>query len=363
MPTVFRRLRRVRRGATYTIAIALVLLALVLGAASQILPLAEQHPDRVAAWLSARAGRPISFDAVQTAWTRRGPLLQLQGLRVGEGGRAFVVGDAEMLVSIYAGLLPGVPLSELRVRGLELVLERTGDGTWQVRGLPGQREAGGDPFAALEDLGELQVIDAHLRVVSVASEVDASSPRVDLRWRVDGGRVRAGLRALQAPGPDGAYDGAIDAALQLERSSGDGRLWISAPSIDLQPWAALLAAAGVQVAGGHGRARIHAGLSGRRIAEISVDAALGQLRLRASDRSAPDVTLESVSGVVRWRQEGTGWRVDAPRLRLVQGGREHEYGGLLLAGGSRPALLAGRLELSPLLQVAALSDRLRPAMR
>ena len=363
MPTVFRRLRRVRRGATYTIAIALVLLALVLGAASQILPLAEQHPDRVAAWLSARAGRPISFDAVQTAWTRRGPLLQLQGLRVGEGGRAFVVGDAEMLVSIYAGLLPGVPLSELRVRGLELVLERTGDGTWQVRGLPGQREAGGDPFAALEDLGELQVIDAHLRVVSVASEVDASIPRVDLRLRVDGGRVRAGLRALQAPGPDGAYDGAIDAALQLERSSGDGRLWISAPSIDLQPWAALLAAAGVQVAGGHGRARIHAGLSGRRIAEVSVDAALGQLRLRASDRLAPDVTLESVSGVVRWRQEGTGWRLDAPRLRLVQGGREHEYDGLLLAGGSRPALLAGRLELSPLLQVAALSDRLRPAMR
>ena len=108
MPTPMRRrLRMARRGFGYVVALVLVLIALLLGAASQVLPLAERHPDRIAAWLSERAGRPVAFDRVETQWTRRGPLLKLDGLRIGEGNGAFTVGDTEMLVSVYAGLLPG----------------------------------------------------------------------------------------------------------------------------------------------------------------------------------------------------------------------------------------------------------------
>ena len=365
MPTVFRRrLRRVRRGAAYTLAVGLVLLALVLGTASQVLPLAEQNPDRVAAWLSARAGRPISFDAVATEWTRRGPLLQLQGLRVGEGAEAFTIGDAEMLVSIYAGLLPGVPLSELRLRGLELVLERGDDGLWQVRGLPGPRGGGGDPFAALEGLGELQVVDGRLRVVSAASGLDASVPQVDLRLRVDDGLVRAGLRAWpRAPDTDGGLARPIDATLHLERASGDGRAWISASQVEAAPWAPLLAFAGVQVAGGTGSARIFAGISGKRVSEVVVDADLEQVRLQATDGLVPAVELGTLEGLVRWRREAGGWRMEAPRLGLEHAGRRHDYDGVLVAAGDRPAALAGQVEVAPLLQVAALSSRLAPGLR
>ena len=365
MPTVLRRrLRRVRRGTVYILAVALVLLALVLGTASQVLPLAERHPDRVAAWLSARAGRPISFDAVQTAWTRRGPLLQMEGLRVGEGGQAFSVGNAEMLVSIYAGLLPGVPLSELRLRGLDLVLEREPDGRWQVQGLPGQRQAGGDPFAALEGLGELQVIDGSLRVVSLANGVDALIPEVDLRLRVDGDQVHAGLRAWAQPaGTGGPRAAPVDAALRLERETGDGTAWVSAPMVDVAPWAPLLAGYGVQVAGGHGSAQVHARLAGKRIAEVTADVELEQLRLRATDGLVPELALGDANGLVRWRLVDGGWRMEAPRLRLVHAGRELDYGGLLVAGGSRPALVAERLEVAPLLQVAALSNRVSAQAR
>ena len=55
-----RRLRLARRWAAYLLAMALVLVALVLGAASQVLPLVERHPDRIAAWLSEKAGRPVA---------------------------------------------------------------------------------------------------------------------------------------------------------------------------------------------------------------------------------------------------------------------------------------------------------------
>ena len=51
MPTPLRRrLRLARRWAAYLLAIALVALALLLGAASQVLPLAERNPERIAAW-------------------------------------------------------------------------------------------------------------------------------------------------------------------------------------------------------------------------------------------------------------------------------------------------------------------------
>ncbi|WP_462116767.1 hypothetical protein, partial [Lysobacter xanthus] len=102
--------------------------------------------------------------------------------------------------------------TELRLRGLDLTLERADDGTWDVRGLPGQQDEreGGDPFAALERLGELHVIDGRLAVVAPAYGIDAAIPRVDLRMRVDGPRVRVGLQAFpRAGGP------AVDFLCQL----------------------------------------------------------------------------------------------------------------------------------------------------
>ena len=147
MPTPLkRRLRLARRGTWYVLAVLLVCMALVLGVASQVLPLAERHPDRIAAWLSERAGRPVAFDSVDTQWTRRGPLLRLDGLRVGEGANAIRIGEAEVLVSMYAGLLPGRSFTELRLRGLSLTLQRADDGTLVGAGLAGtagrQRSAG-----------------------------------------------------------------------------------------------------------------------------------------------------------------------------------------------------------------------------
>jgi uncharacterized protein YhdP len=151
MPTPLRRrLRLARRSLWYVLAIGLVLMALAAGILSQLLPLAARHPDAIAAWLSERAGHRVAFDRIETQWTRRGPLLRLEGLRVGEGRQAVLIGDAEMLISQYAGLFPGRSFTELRLRELDLTLERARDGRWAVRGLPGQEEqSSGDAFDTL----------------------------------------------------------------------------------------------------------------------------------------------------------------------------------------------------------------------
>ena len=374
MPTSLRRrLRLARRGLGLFVALALVLVAVVIGVANQLLPLAERNPDRVAAWLSERAGRPIAFDRLDTEWTRRGPLLKLDGLRVGapDGGAGTIaVGDAEMLVSLYAGLLPDTPFSELRLRGLDLVLERDDAGRWRVRGLPGQHATGGDPLAALEGLGELQVIGARLSVDAPELGLQAHLPRVDLRLRVGQARVRAGLRAWA-----GAGSAPLDVSLAFDRASGNGRLHAGAVDADLAAWSRWLHVAGVAAESGRGRIDAWATLHDHRVDAFVIDAALQRVRLRGAPlRDArgvvtePGVAFARVDARARWQRLADGWRLDAPRLRLVPGDTgagnvEQSLDGLLVAGGRQFALSAPSIELGPLLSVAALSDRLPHGLR
>lgn len=368
MPTPMRRgLRRARRGAGYLVALAVIAMALVLGVASQLLPLVEQNPERIAAWLGARAGRPVAFDGVRTEWTRRGPLLQLDNLRIGSGAQAFAIGDTEMLVSMYAGLLPGHAFSELRLRDVDLTLERAADGRWNVRGLPGQEQAGADPLEALEGLGELQVIGGKLAVIAPSLGIDARIPRVDLRLRVSGERVRAGIRAWPQPGA-----APLDAVLDLDRARGDGRAYAGARRADLSAWSPLLRLAGVGAAAGQGRAQAWAQLRDFRIAQVTVEADLEQVALRSVGRSAGldsgaaeirQVLFPKVDARVRWQLVDGGWRLDAPRLRIGRDGQAQSLDGMLMAGGERFALLAPRLDATPLLQVAALTDAIPVELR
>jgi len=360
-----RRLRHARRWSWYFVAITLVVVAVIVGVASQLLPLAERHPDRIAAWLSDRVGRPVTFDAVDTAWTRRGPLLRLEGLRVGTGAQALVIGDAEMLVSQYAGLLPGRSFTELRLRGLDLALERADDGRWSVRGLPGQEKPGGDPFGALEGLGELQVIGGKLHVLAPSLGIDAQLPKIDLRLQVHGKRVLAGLRAWMRPGV-----APLHAVLDFDRQRGDGSAYAGAKEADLAVWAPLLHLAGVQAEAGRGRAEAWGALRGHRIAAVTVDAALTGVRLRGAPlrdasgvASTPKSGFDRVDARARWQAVVGGWRFDASTLRIGSGRREQQLDGLVLAGGRRYALLAERVDVGPLLEVAALSDRMAPGLR
>ncbi|MDR0182680.1 YhdP family protein [Lysobacter arvi] len=368
MPTPLRRRMRIaRRGLGYLVALSLVLVALVLAVASQVLPLAESNPQRVAAWLSERAGRPVAFDRVDTAWTRRGPLLRLDNLRIGAGDEAFTVGDAEMLVSIYAGLLPGHAFSELRLRGLDLTLERANDGRWQVRGLPGQQQAQqGDPFAALEGLGELQVIDGKITVIAPKLGIDAHVPRINLRLRVDGPRVRAGVRAWPSVNVAGAASSPLDTVLDFDRVKGDGRAYIGARRADLSAWAPLLQVAGVGSESGQGRAEAWAELRDHRITQVIADVALDRVGLRGAPLAGgaiPRVQFARVAALARWRTIDGGWRVDAKTLRIDTGKDAQTLDGLVVAGGARYALLADRIDAGPLLTAASLSDRLDPGLR
>src|SRR5690606_10217800 len=205
----------------------------------------------------------------------------------------------EILVAQYAGLLPGRSFTELRVRGLDLVLQRDAAGLWSVRGLPGQQQGGGDPFETLQRLGELQVSEARLQVLAPELGVDLQVPRIDLRMRVDGGRLRAGAKAWLRSGAT-----PIAAALDFDRGSGDGRVYAGTHQADLRELAGSFDLAGVTPGSGTGRLQGWGELRGHRIVGLRADAALDDVVVRGiatgPGTTAPEQLLGRVALDARW---------------------------------------------------------------
>ncbi|MDO5506415.1 MAG: YhdP family protein [Pseudoxanthomonas suwonensis] len=364
MPTPLRRgLRHAGRGSWYLLALCAVLVALSMGAVWQGMRTIRDNPAAVAQWLGDRAGRTVAFDAVSTGWTRRGPLLRLENLRVGEPGQAVEVGDAELVVSQYAGLLPGRALTELRIRGLDLALERDAAGRWQVRGLPGEQGGGGDPLEALQSLGELQVVGARIAIHAPDLGIDSVLSHVDLRLQVEGDRVRAGARARLAA--DGVP---VTAVVELDRRAGDGRAWFNARRTDLAEWSPMLQLAGVRAETGAGQSQAWLQLRGNRVVALTAQASLTDVRLGGA-APAPGAgrvhsDFATIDSLLRWQLLDEGWRLDAPRLRLEPAGRGTQVlDGLVLGGGRSLALQAEQVDIGPLLSVLALSDRVPDELR
>ena len=353
-------LRTTRRALVLAVAAVLVLMALAAVAASQLLPMLERHPERVQGWLSERAGHPVRFDGLETDWTRRGPLLRLDGLRIGTDSEAVTIGEAEVLVAQYAGLLPGRSLTELRLRNLELTLARADDGRWHVRGLPGQ-DSGGDSFAALERLGELQVLGGRLTVDAPGLGLQATVPRIDVRLRVDGGQVRAATRAWMDA--DGAP---LRASARFDRERSDGSLYVGMDDGDLDAWAPLLQVAGVAVQDGRGQAEAWAEVRDARIDAITGVVDLQQVVLRGAEGGEGKPLLakfDRVSTRFDWARNSGGWRLDVPGLEAAGGGQQWRSEGISAQAGPDQALVADRLEAAPLLRVLALGAQLPPALR
>ncbi|MET0288945.1 MAG: YhdP family protein [Pseudoxanthomonas sp.] len=355
-----RRLRLARRALAYVVAMALVTVALLVGVLSQLLPVVEQRPQQVAAWLSARAGQQIRFDDIHTQWTRRGPLLQFDGLRVG-GGEGVQIGQVELLVSMYAGLLPGRSFTELRLRGVSLTLLRGDDGAWTVQGLP---SGGGsaDPLGQLERLGELQVIDSRLAIQAPSLNWSTQLPRVDVRVQVDGARVHLGAQVWARAGGN-----PLNVSADVDRHRGTGVAYLGGQAVDLAQWAGVAPDLGVAVNAGTGVLRTWLQLRDHRVTRIDAELQLRDLLatgepLREGDRR-PQAGLERLQGRLRWRPTGDGWRLDVPQLQAGDADALQQIKGVSIGTGRQLTLLAEQAQVSALFQALALSDRLSPGLR
>lgn len=348
-----------RRHVSHVFVTLALLLAVGNGVGMLLLPVVERHPEQVASWLSTRAGRPVAFDHLSTRWTSRGPLLRLDGLRVGDPADPVRIGAAEVLIAQYTGLLPGRSFTEIRLRGLDLTLQRAANGQWQVRGLPGQQE-GDDPLSALEHLGELQLAQARMRILAPELGVDLRVPRIDVRMQVHGSRLRAGAQAWLRENAE-----PVAVAVDFDRGSGDGRVYAGSSRADLRQLAGAFAVAGITPEAGSGQLRTWGVLRGHRIVGIQVQASLREVALRgaALARSQPQTRRWPALDVdAQWSGTVENWQLRVPKLR-IDAETKWNLDGVAVAGGQHYGLRARRLPAAPLLQLAALSSALSPATR
>src|SRR5690606_16189332 len=160
----------------------------------------------------------------------------------------------------------------------------------------------------------------------------------------------------------GGYDSQpVEGVLELDRSSGDGRVYAGARRVDLSHWAPWLGLRGVAAEAGNGRAEAWARLDGLRVAEVTAQGELAAVVLRGTPLGpgapAPRMRLQKVDALARWQQVDGGWRVDAPRLQLTTDDGASRLDGLRLAGGTRYGLTAEQLDIAPLAAVPSLSHR------
>jgi uncharacterized protein (TIGR02099 family) len=358
------RLRRTRRVLGYGALVLLILFATLVGIANRMLPLVEKHPDRIAAWLTERVGQPVSFTRAHAEWTRRGPRFTLEGLRVGKPEDALQIGRAELQVAMYTGVLPGRPLTELKIRDLALRLEQGTDRRWRLVGLPGQQRA--DPLETLEGFGELQIEKARLAVHAPRYRLDLVLPRVDLRIRVGEQRLRAGATIWARTG--GAP---MQVVADLGRDDYQGVLWGGGERLRLSDWSPVFAASGVRMNRGGGRIGVWARIDDQRIDEVTVETDLTGVELasadalvRADGAARPVRTgFEKLEATARWNLRRDRWQVQAPRLRFRRGGKDASLDGLRLDGGDVLRLGAGTLDLAPLASLLALSPRVPAKLR
>ncbi|MEO7478598.1 MAG: hypothetical protein ABIT64_05115, partial [Lysobacteraceae bacterium] len=367
MPTPFRRgLRHARRGFFYTCALVLVLLAIAVAVADRLLPLVQKHPDKIAAWLIERSGRPVHFDRAEAHWTNRGPVFTLTNLRIGKGSEQLAVDHAELLVTMYSGLLPDHPFTELRLRGLALTVERDAAGQWHFVGLSGPKEdAHHNPLRNLEGLGELQVADATLLVRAPDLGIAFTSPRADVRMRVTDKRLRVGLKVEATRGNP------ILAVMDFDRRDNNGRLWIGGNDIDFAPWSSLLGYGGIDLVAGHGRIGFWTTLKDRRIVAVQTDANLHDLVFGAhlpnvvpGNPVAPHVDLANMRLTGRWESFAGSWRAEAPLLRLQAKANSGEdvLDGLAMQDTGDMTLTAPHVDLGNVVSIAMLSERIPPKL-
>ena len=118
--------------------VTVILLAVLIALAQLLLPLLARHPAWVAAQLSQRIQRPVTFTSLEGRWAPSGPLFIMHnvtvGAALGEQGSALQLPESELKLDFGGWLLPTRHLLNLHVRGLQLDLARDTAG-WHINGI------------------------------------------------------------------------------------------------------------------------------------------------------------------------------------------------------------------------------------
>ena len=351
-----RRLHRYALASGWVAGVVVIVLAVLVALTQLLLPLLARHPAWVAAKLSQRLQRPVSFDSMDGRWTPSGPEFVMHGVTVGaaagQRGDALVIPEAELKLDVGGLLLPSRHLINLHLRGLQLDLLRDKDG-WHVNGIGVAGGTDRQPPSLGPASLDLWLEDLRVVVTDATLGKHYTLLAKQLRLSHQGSEIRFG-GTLRREG----VSAAVHTAGRFREDGSSGRIWASVESSELQP---LLE--GIDMDGytaDHGNGSLTAWLDWRkgRLTQSLIRFDLDSLSVSAPEGAAT-ASVESLHGLVGIRQIDNGYDVrwsgdDGSALAL----RLHQPGTVQLSIG----VAARELQLAPLLPWLALKPKLAPAL-
>lgn len=349
--------RRLRFAFGALAATLLILLALGMAVGQILLPLAARYPDRVAALLSARLGRPVSFAHMSGVARPSGPELTLTGLRLGATahGAAFVLPQARLRFDFGRLLLPDRHWIVLSVDGLDLRLQRAADGRWSLLGFNSAGAVGE---------GDLSSLPVDLALSRVRLTVATAVPARQYHMRVDAalvssrdGRLRFGALVRRA---GMAQDLRISGLLAGNGRS--GRIYLAGNPLDLGLLLRDVDAAGYALQRGAGSIEAwldwHDGRLTRAVARVDLQ------QLELSGPQGRRAVLPRLAGLADLQRTAGGWQLDyrSPAVRGVLPGSVSLAWTGAPGGVLRARMRAQHLELAPLLPLAGLAPQAGPGL-
>ncbi|WP_426687287.1 YhdP family protein [Rhodanobacter ginsengiterrae] len=350
-----RRLHRCARASGWVAGIALILLAVLAALAQLLLPLLARHPQWVAAQLSARLQRPVSFASMEGRWTASGPEFVMHDVRVGaaagQAGAVLQLPESELKFDFGGWLLPSRHLLNLHVRGLELDLLRRADG-WHVNGIGLAGGQDRQPLSLGRLSADLWLEDLRVSVTDAVLDKRYILLSKQLRLSHQGNELRFG-GVLRREG----VSAAVHSAGRFREDGSAGQVWVGVDGAELKSLLDGVDVGGYAVQQGHGKLDAwldwrHGQLS-RSLIRLDLDT------LAVSGPGGTQASVTALHGLAGLNQTGDGYQLrwagnDGSALALSL----HQPGSAQLAVNAD----ARKLQLAPLLPWLALKPGLAPAL-
>ncbi len=363
--TPFRRQLRKLRFFVQAVFVTLVISAAVLVAFAQLaLPWLADNPQRIERWLSGRLYQPVSIRHVSSVWTRSGPRLIFDDLRI--GGVSSNEGEvrlprSELALNLYAGFQRNRSWNEFRVVGLDLALDRNPAGEWNLRGIDlGQHSE----QASMGALGVLVLVDMRLSVKDPQHDLDLAMRIPELRVV----NLGSTTRILGRIGSGSGADAPLSLAADIDIENESGRLYIGGKKLDVADLMGAHVVDGIQPISAQGDLEAWASWAKGRIDDVRLRLALDEVILQGNREIAIDKNLsvqprtafDSMSLLARWHRRDAGWSLDLANVSVSRQGETITDGRLVAEYSGRESaawkVAANALDIGAIASIAMLSD-------
>lgn len=151
--------RRAIRWMIGTVAVLIIVLALIVSIGRQLIPLVAEYRADVEARIAEATGIPTHIGALQGDWHGLAPRIVATDVQLGDGDnpvRLDAVGmGLDALGSVFSGVLK---LSSIELEGIHLALRESEEGRWHVDGLPVRNQEPFDPARVVDALSRVGLI-------------------------------------------------------------------------------------------------------------------------------------------------------------------------------------------------------------